>query len=66
MGKFLVLFLAVYLGMYFYKKWKYKKKNSVGQIRYYEQELSKRDYEEGDIIDVDTDEDDTQPPKYLH
>ncbi|NIT14715.1 MAG: hypothetical protein GTN99_10890 [Candidatus Dadabacteria bacterium] len=52
--------------MYLYKKWRYKKKNSIGKIKYYEQELAKRGYEDTDIIDVDSDEDESQPPKYLH
>ncbi len=66
MGKFLALFLIAYLGLYLYRRLQYKKKNSIGKVKYYEQELAKKDYEEGDIIDVDTDEDDSQPPKYLH
>ena len=66
MGKFLALFLIAYFGMFLYKRWKHKKENSIGQIKYYEQELAKEDYEEGDIIDVEQDEDDSQPPKYLH
>jgi len=65
-GKFLALFLIAYLGLYLYRRWQYEKKNSIGKVKYYEQELAKKDYEESDIIDVDTDEDDSQPPKYLH
>ena len=52
--------------MHFYKRWQYKKNNSIGKILYYEDELAKRSYEDSDIIDVDIDEDETQPPKYLH
>ena len=66
MGKFLALFLIAYLGLYLYRRWQYKKTNSIGKVKYYEQELAKKDYEESDIIDVDLDEDDSQPPKYLH
>ena len=66
MGKFLALFLIAYLGLFLYRRWKYKKNNSIGKIKYYEQELSKKDYEQSDIIDVDLDEEESQPPKYLH
>ncbi|NIU88436.1 MAG: hypothetical protein GWN56_14580 [Nitrosopumilaceae archaeon] len=52
--------------MHFYKRWKYKKNNSIGKIKYYENELAKKDYEEGSIIEIDSDDDDSQPPKYLH
>ncbi len=66
MGKILALFLIAYFGLYLYRRWQYKKTNSIGKVKYYEQELAKKDYEESDIIDVDLDEDDSQPPKYLH
>lgn len=67
MGKILALFLIAYFVMYLYRKFRYKKKNSIGQIKYYERELAKKqDFEDSDIIDVESDEDDSQPPKYLH
>lgn len=70
MGKILAIFLIAYFGMYLYRKWEFKKKNSIGKIRYYEQELAKqRDYDDADVIDIDIDIDDDdnhQRPKYLH
>lgn len=66
MGKILALFLIAYFGLYLYRRWKYKRTNSIGKVKYYERELAKKDYEESDVIDVDLDDDDSQPPKYLH
>jgi len=68
-GKILAIFLIAYFGMYLYRKWEFKKKNSIGKIRYYEQELAKQSgYKEADIIevDIDIDDDNHQRPKYLH
>jgi len=69
-GKILAIFLIAYFGMYLYRKWEFKKKNSIGKIRYYEQELAKQSgYKKADIIDIDIDIDDDDNhhrPKYLH
>ena len=69
MGKILALFLIAYFGLYLYRRWqvnKINKNNPIGKIKYYEQELASKENEEENIIDIDNEDDEPQPPKYLH
>lgn len=69
MGKFIAIFLIVYFCFYIYRRFKYRdyyKYKIHEQLKGEDRPDLNDEYKDRDVIDVDSDEDEPQRPKYLH